>query len=128
MGADVGRDVEEEKESASTGTQTTIEFSHAPDGLLRMRPGGQGLPITFEFGESVPTSKIYVGQGMALPSGRIFTLAMRDRHAMAWADYNADGLLDVFINRGALGGTLRLHQWEISKGIKDELMLSIGHS
>jgi len=51
-------------------------------------------------------------------------LAMQDRHALAWADFNGDGTKDLFINRGGLGGTLRAHAEATVKAIKDELFLS----
>jgi len=51
---------------------------------------------------------------------------MQDRHALAWADYNNDGLLDVFINRGALGGMLRAYPEDIQRNVADELLVSRG--
>lgn len=116
----------EKQDQTSFIAETVIGFSPPENGMLRMRPGGQGLPITFEFSEAAPLSQIYVGRGKVSPRDRTFALAMRDRHAMAWADYNGDGFLDVFINRGALSGTLRRHTQEIKNQITDELLLSQG--
>jgi len=105
-------------------SETTIDFSPAINGQLRMRPGGQGLPITFQLDDVIPLDHVFIGFGKVSPRSSTFTLAMRDRHAMAWADYNNDGWLDVFINRGALGGTLNAYSREIKMQINDELLVS----
>jgi hypothetical protein len=116
----------EKQDQTSPVGETVIRFSPSSDGLMRLEPGGQGLPITFEFDDAVPPNQVYVGRGKVSPPSTVFVLAMQDRHAMAWADFNADGILDVFINRGALGGTLRAHSDAGSRQIKDELFLSQG--
>ncbi len=43
---------------------------------------------------------------------------------MAWADFNDDGQLDLFMNRGALGGTLRKFPDHVKANVKDELLVS----
>jgi hypothetical protein len=43
---------------------------------------------------------------------------------MAWADYDGDGRMDVFITRGALGGTLLALPESIAKEMQDELLVS----
>ncbi|MDH3980392.1 MAG: CRTAC1 family protein [Gammaproteobacteria bacterium] len=118
----------QKQDQASAVSETTVNFSPASDGQLRMRPGGQGLPITFRLDDAIPLEKVYVGLGKVSPDSSVFTLAMRDRHAMAWADYNNDGWLDVFINRGALGGTLRAHPEEVETQLNDELLTSHGEN
>ena len=114
----------EKKDQTSAAAETVIKFSPNSDGFLRMRPGGQGLPITFQFSDSISTKQIYVGRGKISPRTNPFSLAMKDRHALAWADYNGDGFIDIFINRGALSGTLRLHSEEIRRRSEDELLVS----
>lgn len=118
----------QKQDQVSAVSATTIDFTPAKDGQLRMRPGGQGLPITFRFDDAIPLEKIFVGLGKVSPQSRVFSLTMRDRHAMAWADYNKDGRLDVFINRGALGGTLRAHPDEAKTQLNDELLVSHGET
>ena len=44
----------------------------------------------------------------------------RDRHTMAWTDLNRDGMLDVYIGRGAVKGQIQ----SVSDRLEDELMLS----
>lgn len=114
--------------------ETVIQFSSIGDAdttnettaKLAMRPGGQGLPIVFTLDNSIPVSRVFVGRGKVSPRASSFTLAMQDRHAMAWADYNSDGQLDIFIPRGALGGMLRAHPDHVTASVKDELLVS-GH-
>jgi len=118
----------QKRDQVSAVSETIVDFTPSRDGQLRMRPGGQGLPITFRFDDAIPLEKIFVGLGKVSPENRVFSLAMRDRHAMAWADYNKDGWLDIFINRGALGGTLRSHPDEAKTQLNDELLVSRGEA
>ena len=115
-----------EKRAAKAGdvTETTIEFSASDDATLVLRPGGQGLPLDFNFSGAVGPEQIFVGLGRVSPKGASFSLAMQDRHAHAWADFNGDGLMDLFVNRGALSGTLRAYPPAVARGIRDELFLS----
>ncbi len=103
--------------------RTVLEFSADKDAYLRMMPGGQGLPLNFTINEDFDLGQVYVGLGKVSPKQHQFSLTMLDRHAMAWADYNSDGLLDIFIDRGALSGTLRAFPDEIRALIKDELLI-----
>lgn len=117
-----GFEVEQTQQPGAT-TETVIAFASTTDGKLVLRPSGQGLPISFELNGSILPAQIYVGRGGASPRASSFVLAMRDRHAMAWADYNGNGLPDIFINRGALGGTLRTHSDEMQQALNDELLV-----
>jgi hypothetical protein len=69
-------------------------------------------------------TQVYVGLGKVSPTSTNFSFSMLDRHALAWADYNNDGLLDIFIPRGALGGALRAYPDEVVIRVKDELLVS----
>jgi len=114
------------RNAESKADESVISFTGVGNALLRMRPGGQGLPITFRFDDPVRTNQVYVGRGKVLPKTRTFVLAMLDRHAMAWADYNGDGVLDFFTNRGGLGGTLPARDEAVRRNYRDELFLSEG--
>ena len=125
---------------------TEIVFTAPGPGRLRLYPHTRGTPIkvtldapwakehvyigaqkqrvdattAFEWREDKPHSDSSLGCRWCLS----LQLDVRDRHALAWADYNGDGRLDVFINRGALGGTLRKFPQEVRQRISDELLLS----
>jgi len=114
----------EQTDHASRVSTTTMEFSAGADGELVLKPSGQGLPVHFQVDGGGPLDHIYVGAAKVSPRSPRFSLAMQDRHALAWADYNDDGMLDVFITRGALGGMLRAYPEEIQRTIKDEFLLS----
>jgi hypothetical protein len=43
---------------------------------------------------------------------------------MAWSDFNDDGQLDIFITRGAIGGTLRIYPQSIVDTVDEEFFLS----
>jgi hypothetical protein len=102
------------------------DFTPKADGMLVLTPTSQGLPLDFRFEGGVRPEQIFVGLGKVPPKATDFSLVMRDRHGMAWADFNADGVLDVFINRGALGGTLRAFPAQVTAAVRDELLLSEG--
>lgn len=103
---------------------TALSFETAQDGKLVVVPGGQGLPLEFDFGGDIRPEQIFVGLGRVSPRTTSFALAMQDRHGHAWADINADGVLDLFITRGALAGTLPKLPPEAARGIRDELLVS----
>lgn len=112
------------RQSTGPVPETVLEFNVGGDGLLVLNPGGQGLPVEFELGEAIVPARVFVGRAKVSPAARAFSLAMRDRHALAWADYNDDGTLDLFANRGALGGTLRAHSEAMQRLLNDELLVS----
>lgn len=103
--------------------ETVIAFAPEGDGKLVLRPNGQGLPIDFELDGGVLPDQIHVGRGAVSPRSGRFSLAMRDRHALAWSDVSGDGRPDVFANRGALGGSLRAQSEAVQRGINDELLV-----
>jgi hypothetical protein len=121
-----GGQVDKEERTVGAVTETRLQFGLGPDGLLVMTPGGQGLPIDFDFGDMLRPEQIFVGRGAVSPSETRFSLAMQDRHGHAWADFNDDGTLDLFVSRGALSGTLLAQSPSVIEKVKDELLLSQG--
>jgi hypothetical protein len=104
--------------------ETQLKFRSSKDAELVLNPGGQGLPLNFQIDNIDHLDQIYVGRGKISPKSEQFSLFMKDRHALAWADINDDGILDVFINRGALGGALRAFPTEVKNLVEDELLIS----
>ena len=107
-------------------SQTRVTFTPTENGRLVLNMGGQGLPLPFTFESTAEPARIFVGQGKVSPESQHFTLTMQDRHALAWVDFNDDGMKDVFIDRGALGGRLRAYPQHIIDAIFDEFLVSNG--
>lgn len=105
---------------------TTLRFASEGDGVLKVLPASPGAPITVTIGESIPLGSIYVGQQKVRPRSHEIKLELQDRHGMAWSDHNGDGRLDVFISRGAIGGTLKKFPADVQARVHDEFLLSQG--
>ena len=83
------------------------------------------VDCSFELNEKLPLDQVYVGPEKIKPNSHQFKLvAGKDRHGMAWADFQGDKQLDVFIVRGGGAGRMRLN----SPGDKDELLFRDGFS
>ncbi len=107
-------------------TKSSIQVSSSDDAILELYPRSRGVPINFKISRSLPLSNVFVGSQLVVPSKHEFSLPLQDRHAMAWSDYNDDGLLDIFITRGAIGGTLRLYPDDIKSSVNEEFFVSSG--
>ncbi len=95
------------EELASGATRTAIHFAGGGDGYFAFHPDQDAVPIEFHLESGPDPVEIYVGANAVSPPSRDFTLHMRDRHGMAWSDFDSDAHLDVFIGRGALSGSLK---------------------
>ena len=106
--------------------EATIGATTQGDGELDIEVETPGTPMAVQLDGSVPLTAVYVGRQKISPRSNRFDLTFQDRHGMAWADYNDDGRMDVFISRGALAGQLRLLPASVSAAIEDELIVSQG--
>ena len=104
--------------------ETMMEFSTEQDGTLEVEIGSPGLPLNIHLGNAIPLTSIFVGVQKVSPRSGDLSFTFQDRHGMAWFDYNDDGRLDVFISRGAVGGTLRGLPPVVQGIIHDELLVS----
>lgn len=139
----------ESKPAGSAVPVTVLTLKAEKAGHLRLYPHTRGTPITVEIDAPWLQGQVYLGgmktppspdaAAFSLPPAHLtdagnslacrwcvrLEIQVRDRHALAWADYNGDGILDLFINRGALGGMLRRFPQEVRNRIGDELLLSM---
>ncbi len=109
---------------SSAGSGTVVTFSSAQDGVLALKLKTWGLPIDIDLQGEIRPTDVYVGNQNVSPRSTSFSLALQDRHGLAWADYNDDGRLDVFANRGAVGGRLKQYPEGVGNRIKDQFFVS----
>jgi ASPIC and UnbV/FG-GAP-like repeat len=105
-------------------TETSLALLVPKNGLLSLYVSTRGGPVTFSFDKAQPLSQVYIGSQRVTPNSNSISLSLLDRHAIAWADFNDDGQLDLFISRGALGGSLRDFPDYVKANVKDELLVS----
>ena len=107
-------------------TSSTARFSASDDAIIELYPRSRGVPVNFRLDDSIPLSQVYLGNQRVSPGTHAFSLPLQDRHAMVWSDFNNDGQQDVFITRGAIGGTLRMYPESITSRINEEFFVSSG--
>jgi hypothetical protein len=104
------------------GGRSVARFSMSGDSTVRLDPRSAALPVEVAIDPPHSPSRVFVGPRRITPTSPRFALYVRDRHGMAWADYNRDGKLDAFITRGGVSGKIGRY-----KGIvQDELQLGEG--
>jgi hypothetical protein len=106
------------------GAGTTISFSATGDAMMALKLNTWGLPVNIRINDAIQTSDIYVSNNKVSPHSNSFSMSLQDRHGLAWADYNHDGMLDVFMTRGAIGGTLEQYPDKVRSMIKDSFYIS----
>ena len=107
------------KELPAKATHSVIEFSGHGEGYFSFTPYIHALPIQFHFADDNATKNIYVGPSRISPDSLNFSIQMRDRHGMAWADVNNDNRMDLFITRGGLRDTMK----NVPLAFWDELLI-----
>ena len=105
-------------------TESTIRFSSTEDAIMKLYPTSRGVPINFKLNESIPLTQVYVGNQLVEPDSHRFSLLLQDRHAMVWSDFNDDSQLDIFITRGAIGGTLPVYPQSVASKVDEEFFVS----
>ncbi len=114
--------VDVKNEELSTGAIISeVRFaSQSKDGTFIFNPHNVSLPISFQLDEKLPLEQIYIGNQKLNPDSHEFSFYLRDRHGMAWADYNDRGMLDVFIARGGLKARMN----KVPERFSDELLVN----
>lgn len=138
-----GVTVQEEVQQLGLIPLTGLEFTAKGDGHLVVYLPSRGLPMRFRIDAPWARTNTFVGRGALVPQPYAgipaadvatqstecpmcleFEFALLDRHSMAWSDFNDDGQPDVFINRGAVGGTLRSLPSAMRDRVADEFLVS----
>lgn len=88
------------------GSRTRIQFEVRPNGRFTLDTRFPDLPYRVNLVKPFPLKQVDVGANRIHPRTNKFTLQLRDRHSMAWADYQGDNRIDVFIARGGLRGKI----------------------
>jgi ASPIC and UnbV/FG-GAP-like repeat len=117
-----GAQVSVTRDFAQQPPRNVARFSMAGGSTLRLIPESTGLPIAVSIDPPYQPADVFVGRRKVTPSAPQFTLYQRDRHGMAWADYNHDGHIDAFVTRGGVSGNIKRYEGVI----QDELLLGDG--
>ncbi|MBE9063155.1 CRTAC1 family protein [cf. Phormidesmis sp. LEGE 11477] len=117
-------DIKEEELASGAVVSTTTFTIESENARAVFGSYNQSLPISFELETELSLDQIYVGVDKVNPESRDFTMYLRDRHGMAWANYDGEGFLDVFIVRGGL----RARMDTLPERYTDELLVSSGDS
>ena len=109
------------RELSSGITSTTLEFSaQRSDGKIILSPDNVSLPINITIDDEYPLDRIFIGNNKKNPQAHRFRLLLRDRHGLAWTDYDGKGMMDVLIVRGGLKGKID----KIPEHLNDELLIN----
>jgi hypothetical protein len=118
----VASQVSVSRDETADPVTTTVAFTAQDGANIVIKNTPQPLPVDVSIDQPQPASLVLVGAQAVPATSREFTLYLRDRHGMAWGDYDGDGSTDIFIARGGLHGKNAGFEHVIS----DELMLSSG--
>ena len=85
-----------------------VDFTSGSNGRLTIESQSFFFTPAFQLDGRLPLDQIYIGAEKVHPDSHEFTVNPgRDRHGMAWADFNGDTQTDVFVIRGGGGGKMR---------------------
>ena len=140
-----GVDIKENVSRLGMIPETRLEISATRSSHLVLYLLTRGSPVNFRIDAPWARTSTFVGrdgmtpqpysgvadlaaarEGDTCPTCLVFEMTLLDRHGMAWSDFNHDGIPDIFINRGALGGTLRTFPAPVRDRVRDELLISQG--
>jgi hypothetical protein len=112
--------IEAVRDPTRSGTpELALDFAATGNGQLGIeRLSSGGLPVTVALDSAVALDRVYVGARGVHPRDHRFALALRDRHGLAWADYDGDGDVDLFVSRGGAKGQIE----QRALGVRDELL------
>jgi hypothetical protein len=95
-----------------------VSYKLPPGGRIDVKMTPLALPVRV-----VPAAgATHVGSQAVATDRRAFSIELRDRHGIGWADLDADGDSDAFIVRGGLAGRIKDHP----NLVQDELLVNSG--
>ncbi|MGI8727594.1 MAG: CRTAC1 family protein [Solirubrobacterales bacterium] len=83
-----------------------VAFDAGPNASIDIRARFMDLPFEVTIEPTYPVFKIFAGPDGTHPVHTSFEVDLGDRHAVAWGDYNADGITDAFITNGGVRGAV----------------------
>ncbi len=95
---------------------TRVDYSIPPGGRVDVRMVPLALPVKVLETSAHPT---FIGSQAVKAAKARFSIQVRDRHGMGWADADSDGDSDTLIARGGLAGRIKGH----GNLVQDQLML-----
>lgn len=107
------------------GRQTHIQFKVRPNGQFVLGTRFLETQYSVKLNRTLPLSQIHIGADQIHPRRHRFTFHLHDRHGMAWADFQGDSRIDVFISRGGMVGEI-LNFPDVPP-IRDELFVNQGN-
>lgn len=106
------------------GGSTFVVYEIGDGGEIVVDADHFDLPFTFKADEPLDPALIKVGPKEMAGKSREIHLTLRDRHGIVMADLNEDGLRDMFIVSGGLGGNIDNEQLE--RLARDEVLIRKG--
>ncbi|MGI8727062.1 MAG: CRTAC1 family protein, partial [Solirubrobacterales bacterium] len=119
-GSTENAEVEIGRRDAGFGAKVLVEAG--PTATAVLIPRHLDLPIRVRVTDAVPLDQVAVGAELVRPSAHGFDLRFRDRHGIAWGDYDGDGSSDAFIAGGGLSSEIDAYKAIVA----DELLLGGG--
>lgn len=114
-----------QESTSGSGSVSGIDFEFNESGVLAIhtRPKPTlGIPYRVRLNADRQPLPVFIGHRKIPEHSGEFELLLKDRHAMAFADVDGDGISDVFINRGGMRGRLS----QVAPGLLDELYIYSG--
>ncbi len=118
----VGSRLDIRNDTSTNPPSKVLDFNAGPDSEVIVRAQFMDLPFDISVNPLFPRQRIFLGPRRTVPASRDVTIDLGDRHGVAWADWNRDGAIDVFISNGGERGGISL----LSELNEDELYFGNG--
>jgi hypothetical protein len=107
----VGSRLDVRTDKSTNPPSRILDFDSGPDSEVIVWARFMDLPFDVSVSPLFPRQRIFMGPRRTVPPSHDVSIDLGDRHGVAWADWNRDGAIDVFIsNGGERGGISRLSE------------------